>query len=291
MNSQTAYQHVYKALSKVSFLVKVKSFVNQTGLYVVVAKGKIIKVLRSLLGTKQQDSHHFAVVCVRRKVYVDLAIRAINSLHLHNPHHHVTIFYDQSISQYLQQQWSKLDYPNLVQEKQLQVSSTQPWQYAKLEAVITASKNNWILFDADSVWYADPVIDTNTVTLLVKAYDFAENHTESEVLRRLFPKQSFTGASHFVTGFVSIPAKFMTKRFEAKLHDCVEKIFAHNLSFISSVTERESIRRLAEEIGICVALHLEYPELAVKTLKQTDGPGNKQVLQSLYYGCANQIIH
>ena len=50
------------------------------------------------------------------------------------------------------------------------------------------------------------------------------------------------------------------------------------------------MRRLSEELAVSFAIQINYPN-DIFTLKTEDGPKNKNILQSMYYGCANRIIN
>ena len=67
------------------------------------------------------------------------------------------------------------------------------------------------------------------------------------------------------------------------------KIFSSHLNFIDNTELKHRLRRLSEEIAINLALQSNFVKEEFSTLKKEDGPGSKKSLQSLYYGCLNNV--
>ncbi len=125
--------------------------------------------------------------------------------------------------------------------------------------------------------------------MLVIASVIQESKNESLLVEQIFSKPEWKRFKHYVTGFVSIPSHFMTEKLAHDIRLFNEKIITHPLSFISNEDERNSTRRLAEELGINLALQSNITPELITTLKTEDGPGSKKSLESLYYGCLNQV--
>ena len=172
---------------------------------------------------------------------------------------------------------ARFDYPGLVDVVNRFGAEKDPWQFQKVACLMEASRNGWVLVDADTIWHGEPEIDPRKVTLLVKAYDFGKNKAESEFLA----KNGMTKAlswPHFVTGFVSLPPAFYSEKLAQMTVEWTRKAFSD-----------ERLKRISEEIGVNIAVQTLIPREKVTTLKQIDGPNDTYIMQSLYYGCVNEI--
>jgi len=169
-------------------------------------------------------------------------------------------------------------------------NSVKPWQYYKIETLIVASRQGAILTDADGIWHDDPIIDMDKITLLVENKKIKDSDKEVLLVENVFMKSEWLDFSHYVTGFVYIPSYYMTEKVVADLRINNDIIHSNHLNFIIDVNERDSLRRLSEELSINFTLQSNYPSILFETLKKDDGPGSKTSLQSLYYGCFNNVI-
>jgi len=220
---------------------------------------------------------HFAILCVKRTEYVALAVRNINSLHLQNAGNRVTVFADRRCADALDRVHRRLDYPRQVDVVDRFGNDSRPWQLLKVEALMEAAREGWILVDADTIWHDQPVVDPQRITFLVRAYDFGEVAAERAFLatwRRL----DLLEAPHFVTGFMSIPSRCYSDALRASCLEWTARVF-----------EDPKLKRISEEIGVNIALQSAFPREQITTLKASDGPNDKAIMQSLYYGCTNQI--
>lgn len=282
---------IYQVLSKIPIMVQIKKGIDKVQYVVYWLRKEIQVVLRSWqVDSRQFQSRSFSILCVKRLAYVDLVIRNINSLHFHNPKHTVQIFADTVCAEELTRKWKQLDYPSQVTLRNEYTDAKQPWQYLKIETLIAASKSNSVLIDADSMWFGDPHISKDDVTFLVAAYPFKDNHWEKKILNQVFQATETTRYLHYVTGLVSIPSVMMTKTLENRLRRGVKSLFTFDYSFIGDKMVAESIKRLSEEIVISYVVQESVPYSRIRIVKESDGPGNKQIIQSLYYGCSNIIL-
>ncbi len=234
------------------------------------------------------DQYDFAIVCVKRPVYVQMAVDNINSLHFLNENHRLTIYCDQICLEEFSRIRHLLDYPEKVRALDFFGKAEKPWQHYKIEALITASKSNQILVDADSFWYHEPQINRKVITMLVLAYEIKSNPTESLVIGQLFKDCSTIKLNHYVSGFVSIPPQLMDSKLENNLRRYVTALLDNPLDFLGE-SDRQNIRRLAEELAVNISIQIDHLE-EIRTLKSNDGPKYRKIIQSLYYGCANQIV-
>jgi hypothetical protein len=283
--------HIYQKLASISWLVKLKKKYDVFQQFVFQLQRTSVKYQRQYFPPSQKNASHFAVMCVKRPEYVTLTIANINSLHYYNSAHTVTLFADSICQRAFNTQKNQLDYPNQVQVINQFKKLNDPWQFAKVETLILAAQKDMILMDADSVWHADPMVDRRKVTFLVEAYRVNQHPVEKKLADHIFKNLPWKKYTHYVTGFVSLPSQFLTMRLKQKLRSYTRKIYRAKMTFIQEPAEQDSYRRLAEEIGVSYAVQEMIPANFITTLKASDGPGNTSIVQSLYYGCANQIGH
>ena len=251
-------------------------------------KQKIRKYLNYFL-LSDKNGYTFAILCIKRIVYVDMVIDNINSLHFHNHNHEIIIYCDSICAEYLHSKKSKFNYLRQVIIKNICGVATKPWQYYKVDAVIEASRQNAILIDADGIWHEDPVIKRDVITLLVLAHKISDNLEEKQLITYEFGMAEWVNFNHYVTGFISIPSRFMNEKLANDMRIYNNKIFTSPLNFIDNNESKHRLRRLSEEIAINLALQSNFFKEEISTLKNEDGPGSKKSLQSLYYGCCNNV--
>ncbi len=251
---------------------------------------KSLKLCRALRTPGVHKSVYvFAIVCVKRAEYVRMAIDNINSLLYLNAGHSFVIYADALCRAEYARLEKRLDYPECVECVDAFGGASRPWQHYKVEALIDASRNGRVLTDADGLWHDDPVLDRDMPTMLVSAYPIKDNRVETLIVSRLFPGYGAIRFDHYVSGLVSIPSRFMTEALAEDIRRCTDILLSHPLEFLGSDTERENTRRLAEELGVNIALQHAYKG-RIAVLKQSDGPKDRTQLQSLYYGCHNHIL-
>ena len=253
-------------------------------------KRKLKKLSRIFNKANGSQGYYFAILTVKKKIYIELAINNINSLHFINPSHRFIIYCDDVCFAEFYKKRKRLDYPGQVKAVNSYRNGGMPWQYYKIETLIEASKNGLILTDADGIWHHDPQISKDKMTLLVIAHQFKHNENEKKLITQYFKKDEWSDFYHYVTGFVSIPPKFMNDKLAEDLRKLNKMILECPFDFISEQDKKEDMRRLSEELAVSFAIQINYPN-DIFTLKTEDGPKNKNILQSMYYGCANRIIN
>jgi len=247
-------------------------------------KRKMKRVVRHFVQASYKDVYSFAILCVKKSVYVDMAIDNINSLHYLNPNHTVTIYCDTICFEYLSKRKNYFDYKEKVTFRKIENDfkiSEKPWQYNKIETLIEASKNDQILTDADGIWHNDPVVDKGKITLLVIVNKIKDKPLELDLAQKIIAGNSVTEFNHYVSGFVSLPSKFLNFKLENELRLFNDKI--------QSTATNDELRRLSEELSVSLAIQNNYRQKDIAVLKNEDGPGDKKSLESFYYGCLNQI--
>ncbi len=220
---------------------------------------------------------NFCILCVKRPAYALLALKNVNSLHYLNPGYKFRLMTDDMCAQEIEKLKVKFDYPDMVEVIIRYGKQKQPWQFQKVDCLMESSKNGWVLVDADTIWHSEPRFDPSLVTLLVKAYDFNSREEERNFLEENGLSKAVAWP-HFVTGFVSLPSAFYSEKLAQSTREWTEKAFSD-----------ERIRRISEEIGVNLAVQTLIPRDKIATLKDTDGPNDKHIMQSLYYGCINNV--
>ncbi len=273
-----------------SLIDGIRHLINLLNTKITTVKRKIKKYF-SFLFPPKREGYNFVILCIKKTVYADMAIENINSLHYLNSNHTFQIYCDNLCENYLNKNKvkNKINYLNCVSIKNVHGEASQPWQYYKIDTLINASRQNAILTDADGIWHEDPIINTDEITLLVFAHKFSENLAEKQLINHEFGMPEWENYNHYVTGFISIPLRFMNEKLANDMRKYNNKIFTSQLNFIENTESKQSLRRLSEEIAINLALQSNFSKEEFSTLKKEDGPGSKKSLQSLYYGCCNNV--
>lgn len=253
------------------------------------AMRKARKFKRIFLKEKHDLEYTLAITCVKRPEYIDLALKNINSLHYINPNHKFVVYTDNACAEAFNKRKRRLDYPKHVTLNNAFKEGGQPWQHYKLETIIEISKKGWMLVDADALWHDDPIIDQERITLLVNPNKIKEKAEESKVVTEIFNKPEWLDWGYYSSGFVSIPAKFMTDELADKSREFLKVLLYDDYNFIEGEEARGAQKRQAEQFALNLGILNTYPESVMTTLKETDGVKSKHILQSLYYGCEHKI--
>jgi hypothetical protein len=255
-----------------------------------VARRKTYRFIRKFVLAKRETSYSFAILCIKKTAYADMAITNINSLHVLNPTHTFTLYCDTISANYLNIKKKKFDYPNQIIIRDAYGVAVKAWQYYKIEVHIEAAKKGQIDTDADGVWHHDPILDRSKITMLAYVRNFTEEPNEVATLTHLFPeRKDYLTYRHCVAAFVSMPPQFMTPKVAEDMRKINDKIFTNSLDFLSDEKARGEARRLSEEFAVNLAIQGNYPQEELVVLKSEDGWGNKNILQSLYYGAGNKV--
>lgn len=231
----------------------------------------------------------FAALCVKKIEYCELIIRQANSLHYFNPHHIFVIYADTICKNRLESKKHRFDYPKQITIKDRFGTATRSWTHYKMEMRIENSRLGGIDIDADMIWHSDPIIDRSRPIMFAPAFIFKENKTQSDLIINLFKKPAWLEYTHFVSAFVSIPSQFMTDKLAQDARNYVKMILDDPLTFIEDQDSRDELKRVSEEMAICFALQSNYPG-AIRALKADGNKKNKEVLETIYYGCEQKII-
>jgi len=254
-------------------------------------KRKLKKLFRYFFKPASPVSYTFVILCVKKSVYIDLAIQNINSLHYFNPTHIFILNCDQICFEEFEKKKYKLDYLNQVSVEAVFSNDPEfPWQLYKIESIIWASQKNYILTDADGIWYRDLQIDFSKITLEVFSRNFKDNENESKIMKYCFGNTEWENFQHYVTGFVSIPSRFMNQEIAQDIRHYTTELLNCSFNFFENPKDKDVWRRISEQIAVNIALQKRYSKETFATLKEHDGPWDKSILQSLYYGCSNNVV-
>lgn len=229
-----------------------------------------------------------AILCVKNVNYCDLTVNNANSLHYLNPGYNYIIYCDQLCADYLNNIISDFNYPKSIEIRKVFGDGSLPWQKYKIETLISASINGYILTDADGIWHQEPEIIPDKINILTLAYKIEDNKNEKILVEKLFNKSDWLKFGHYVTGFVYIPNRLMTVDLQLRLRNFVSKILDSDLGFLE-LEEIHLIKRISEELAVNFAIQSTYSSDLIVVLKEIDGPSSNNKLQSLYYGCSNKI--
>lgn len=287
---QEDWDDLYLFLKKI-ILSPGKSLLNKTIFtFQVFSFGIISRLKRKIKKVPSSEKgYDFIILCIKKTIYAKLAITNINSLHYRNSAHHITIQCDDICYTYLTTHWNKFDYPEKVTLEKVVRSTDKGWQFFKVEAIIDAAMNDKILFDADTFWHEDIVVDREKITLLASCGPMNADKRDALVIEKIFGKNEWGSFTHYVAAFASIPKKLMTEKLAQDMRIYNQMIWNSDLSFIHDDTKRGEILRLSEEFAVNLSTQSNYPQEMVVALKKEDGVKNKKKMESLYYGCKNQI--
>lgn len=253
-------------------------------------KRRLTKLFRKVLKSKHTNSYEFAIVCVKREPYVMMTINNINSLHYINPNHKFTVYCDNMCHNLLVKEWPQLDYPENVYLNCRFVDKAQPWQYSKVDTLVEAARNGKILIDADGFWHNDPIINKEKITFQVSENTIREKPEESLIVKNIFKSSTWLDYRYYTSAFVYIPKNFLTQEIVDKIYEYLDILFHNKYEFLSSQEKRDAQKRQSEQFAINLALLTHYPKDVFAVLKQSDGTKDKNIIQPLYYGCANEIL-
>lgn len=250
---------------------------------------------RKLLGTRQGRAAaglDFAMLCTKRPTYIRQAIRSINSLHFFNPTHRVILYTDAACHGTLVRKGKWLDYPDRVRiVLRGDFLPTQPFQYHKREVVLEAARQGGVYVDADSRWHADPAdhLDLARPTFLYPVNAFSEIPLEADIIRTCVGRPEWMNRIHYNVGLVYIPREKYSERLVSTVNDLVTRIYETRGMEGYSDYEKQVVRRTCEEIGISLAAQHVFPAEEIQVLKKTDGPGDRNILESFFYGCRHSV--
>lgn len=281
---------IYNILSTFKFLVMLKKQVDRYE-FIFLRKRQKYTVHKRKSGPHPfSHSYRFCVLTVKRTKYVDMLIDQINSLHYFNPYHVFDILCDSVCMKYLEENLHRLDYPDRILKTRVVTTTSGPWQIYKIQALLHAIDNGGILVDADMYWFGDLHINQSKALFFVKAYDLKSQDRECKVVSHVFKHPEWKNFSHYVTALVYLPYSLCTSDIRSQLLKYTKMLTSNSYSFLTSKTDRDAVRRLAEELAINFVFQSNLKGSQITVLKSSDSPGDRDTVQALYYGAMNQIM-
>lgn len=250
---------------------------------------KALRIWRAA-GARQEPAATMAMLCIRRPVYVDMAVASINSLHYRNPAFRVLLHTDAVCSEAFEKRKRRLDYPQRVLRLDVADEASTPWQFTKLDVVLRMSSEGIAFVDADSRWHADPapLISGSKAMFLVVVNAFGTVDWERSLVSRELRRPEWSGLLHFNTGFISIPSGLFTEEFAAFCRSLMRQIFELPDDRGLSEVQNRLRKHTCEEVALSIAAQTCIGADRISPLKTSDGPGNRKVLESYYYGALNR---
>jgi len=253
-------------------------------------KRKSKKIKRVFIKETFDQSYGFAISCTKKLVYADMTIKNINSMHYLNPESKYVIYCDEICFNYLNKKKFWLDYPKQTEFKKNDSEGDKTWQEYKTEMLIDASKKDLVCVDADAIWHSEPKLDRNKITFLLISRKMKEKEGEKFLMESFFKNKDWAEFYHYTTGFLSMPSKFVTPKFTSDCSKYLKMILNEKFGSLNQ-EEQNSLHRLSEQIAMNIAVQTNYPPEQIETLKPPKGgPKDTNILQSLYYGCANNVL-
>jgi hypothetical protein len=246
---------------------------------------KGLKVWRSVHLQPGQEMD-IAMLCIRKPVYVDMAVPSINSLHYRNYNIRVLLHLDPVCFDRFLQKRRSLDYAAMVQPILVEDNSAVPWQFTKLDVVLAVSALGVPFVDADSRWHGDPrsLIQRDRAMFLVKVNRICEIQHERLLVEEGLGRPEWIDFIHFNTGFISIPRDLCSEGFARECRSICRSIYAAVMEVQLDDPQRMLLRHTSEELSLSLVAQDVIGRANIGTLKEQDGPGNRNRLESYYYG-------
>jgi hypothetical protein len=232
-----------------------------------------------------------AMLCIRRPVYVRLAISSINSLHYQNHRHRIRLHLDQICEVAFQKCRYHLDYPETIETILVEDDTSQPWQFTKLEVVLGVSSKGIPFVDADSRWHTDPalLIQPDRTMFLVEVNKFRAVAFERILVEEALHHPEWIDRSHFNTGFLAIPVKLFSARFAAECRSIAREIYDVSGRADFTPEQQRMLKHTCEELALSLAAQSVMGNENISTMKDEDGPGSRRRLESYYYGALHNV--
>jgi len=249
-----------------------------------------LRVWRSII-LRPRAGMDIAMLCVRKPRYVGMAVSSINSLHYRNPSCRVLLHLDNACCDSFRDEKKRLDYPGRVEPLLAGAEPSTPWQFIKLDVVLAMSARGIPFVDADSRWHADPwpLIARDRAMFLVEVNRFSAIGLERALLSEGLGHPEWINFRHFNTGFVSIPAPLATDQFALESRSLARRIYAAS-DVVGPASEQSwRLRHLCEELALSLAAQAVIGPDRIVTLKGSDGPGNRNLLESFYFGALHAV--
>ena len=250
-----------------------------------------LKRWRSLSRSQPRQGIIMAMLCIRNPVYVRLAVSSINSLHYHNHMHRVSLYLDHICFAAFERLRKKLDYPQRVRPILIEDNQSMPWQFTKLDVVLTVSSQGIPFVDADSRWHGDPsrFIIPDRAMFLVEVNKIGATESEGMLVAKGLGRPEWIDFRHFNTGFIAIPKELYSEQLASECRSLARKIHTISDEMQFSPEQTRLLKHTCEELALSLTAQEVIGGRSICTLKENDGPGNRTRLESYYVGALNKV--
>tara|TARA_R110000803_G_scaffold210073_1_gene280962 strand:- start:706 stop:1431 length:726 start_codon:yes stop_codon:yes gene_type:complete len=217
------------------------------------------------------------ILAIKDGNYLKLAINNINSYHKLDKHQKFNLYLDEVCLGVYKQNVSKLTDSDNVTVKIIETDKY--WQYAKILIFEDFfQKEDFIIIDADSLWYSLPTISDDKITYLSESHKINKGPNNindyndlSKFIEGITPEMT-----NNQIGFLSIPKILHSRGLIEEWFDLCDKIENSN-------EVREDINRQCEQLSI--SLLTQMKKIPFLFLKEIEGLNNKNIVESLYWSC------
>lgn len=223
----------------------------------------------------------FNILAINDKRYIKIAINNINSYHkIDGGKQKFKIYIDKEGEEFLLKNKNKFNHEILVTYKIC--DNNEYWQKNKIKIYEDYHmKEDFIIIDADSIWFGLPQICEDKITFLNFSYSLKEHGDDkwmSQIDNRILP--SF---SNNQIGFLHIPLSLQYPSLLSEWYLLCDKI--HSLK-----NARVGMQGQCEQLAISLITQLN--NIPINFLKgRKNGPDNKKIIQSLYWSCRKSAIN
>ena len=219
----------------------------------------------------------FNILAIKDVNYLKLAINNINSYHNINKNQKFKLYVDNICFRFYVENKNKLLSPSMVDVNIIETDKY--WQYAKILIFEDYyQKEDYIIIDADSLWYALPTINGDKITYL------SESHKINNGPKGV---NDYEGLSTFINdinpnmtnnqiGFLSIPKKL---HYDGMVNEW--KNMCDNIKKSNNI--RLDINRQCEQLSI--SLLTQIKNIPFIFLKKHEKINDKNIIESLYWSC------
>ena len=207
--------------------------------------------------------------------YLKISFNNINSYHkLDKGKQHFKIYLDKEGEKLFINKKNKLHYPHLVSYKIFE--SDEYWQKNKIKIYEDYHlKEDFIIIDADSLWYHLPTIYEDKITFLNVSYPL-NKHGYFKGLNTLDPHILPTHTNNQIV-FLHIPLSLQYPTLLEEWYTLCNQI--HQLKNV-----RKGVNNQCEQLAISLITQLK--KIPLNFLKgPNNGPKNTKIIQSLYWSC------
>jgi len=219
----------------------------------------------------------YNILSIKDISYLKLAIENINSYHRLNNKQRFKLYVDNLCFDFYEKNNSKLFYKSMVDVKIIETDKY--WQYAKILIFKEYfQKEDFVIIDADSLWYSLPKIMDNRITYLSESHKInnGPKGVNDYIGLSKFIKNITPQMTNNQIGFLSIPKKLHYDGMVTEWERMCDEIK-------DSKEVRGDINRQCEQLSI--SLLTQIKNIPFTFLKKHEKINDKNIIESLYWSC------